>query len=103
MAGTGRSSVLQTALDFQSTVTAEDLVGFQHTTLGDVQQAIYEVEDLQAARLSLQNLRRIEPLLLWLKDYSAVMDTFCQGFSPMAFVWVRVTLKSASESTCAYC
>jgi hypothetical protein len=75
----------------QEIVTKDEASVFHHTTLGDIQQALQAIEDEQAKRMSLTNLRRIEPFLSWIKDYSAILDTFCQGFSPMVWVWVSLS------------
>jgi hypothetical protein len=75
----------------QETVTKDEASVFHHTTLGDIQQALQVIEDEQAKRMSLTNLRRIEPFLSWMKDYSGILDTLCQGFSPMVWVWVFIS------------
>lgn len=86
-----RSMIQDAGTQLQELVTRDEASVFNHTTLGDVQHALQAIEDEQARRRSLTNLRRIEPFLSWMRDYSSILDTFCQGFSPMAWVWVLLS------------
>ena len=82
-------AIVEKALDqLKSSLVDEDSRVFSDSTLEDVWKAAREIEQEQTARASLQNMRRIEPILRSLESYASVMNTFCQGFSPMAFVWV---------------
>lgn len=89
MADSAQSMIQEAGIQLQTTVTSTEATSFNHTTFDDVEQALHAIEDEQAKRMSLRNLARIEPFLSWMRDYSSVLDTFCQGFSPMAWVWVH--------------
>ena len=88
MADSAQSMIQEAGILLQTTVTSTEATSFNHTTFDDVEQALHAIEDEQAKRMSLRNLARIEPFLSWMRDYSSVLDTFCQGFSPMTWVWV---------------
>ena len=74
-------------------VSADDAENFQLTSLHDVWVCARHIEQEQIERARLQNMRRIEPILRSLESYASVIDTFCQGFSPMAWVWVCAFLE----------
>src|SRR5947209_17818497 len=83
--------VIRRALDeLKTNVGIDDARLFQNTSLKDVWDLARDIEREQNERTRLQNMRRIEPVLRLLENYAAVMDTFCQGFSPMTWVWVSV-------------
>jgi hypothetical protein len=89
MADSAQFMIQEAGIQLQTTVTSTEATSFNHTTFDDVEQALHAIEDEQAKRMSLRNLARIQPFLSWVRDYSSVLDTFCQGFSPMAWVWVH--------------
>ena len=70
------------------TFSSEDIGDFQSTTLQDVQNAAQAIERRQSQRQSLQNLRRIQPFLEFMQRYADVLEVICQGYSPIAWVWV---------------
>ena len=72
----------------KSTITPGDAHTFSDTRLEHVWRAAREIEREKGARLDLRFMRRIEPLLRSLESYAPTIEVFCQGFSPMAFVWV---------------
>ena len=72
----------------KTSISSEDAQDFHSTTLRDVRLAAERIEKQQAQRQSLQNMRRIEPFLKFMEEYSRVIEMGCQGFSPMAWVWV---------------
>ena len=82
-------AVVKKALDqLKSTLTPEDVRTFSNTSLEDLWREARKVEREQGARLDLRCMRRIEPFLRSLESYSGVIEVLCQGYSPMAFVWV---------------
>lgn len=82
-------AIVKKALDqLLSTLLPDDKREFSRTTLQDVKQCAYDIEREQAARLDLRFMRRIEPLLRSLETYAPVLEVFCQGYAPMAFIWV---------------
>lgn len=85
---TGQAIVEKALTHLKSTLTAEDNRAFSDTTLKDIWREARQVEKEQGARLDLRFMRRIEPFLQSLESYAGVLEVFCQGYSPMAFVWV---------------
>ena len=88
MAGSGQEVIRRALDELKTNVSAEDERIFQSTSLKGVWDLARDIQREQNERGRLQNMRRIEPVLRLLENYAAVLDTFCQGFSPMAWVWV---------------
>ena len=83
-------AIVKKALDqLKSSVTTEDVRAFSNTSLEDVWREARKIEKEQADRLDLRFMRRVEPFLRTLESYAGVIEVLCQGYSPMAFVWVR--------------
>ena len=85
---TGQAIVTKALDRLRSTLKPEDDRAFADTTLEALWKDAREIERDQGARLSLRHPGRLEPLLKSLESYSSVIDSLCQGFSPMAWVWV---------------
>lgn len=82
-------AIVKRALDhMKSTLTTEDVRVFSNTSLEDLWREARKVENEQGARLDLRFMRRLEPFLRSLESYTGVIEVFCQGYSPMAFIWV---------------
>ena len=92
----GQAIVEKAFKELNSTLTPDHARVFLDTTLEQVWKEAYDIEQREGARLSLRNMRRIVPILRSLESYAAVMDTFCQGFSPMAWVWVSTGNQSTT-------
>ena len=83
-------AIVKKALDqLKSSLTTEDVRTFSNTSLEDVWREARKIEKDQADRRDLRFMRRVEPLLRTLESYAGVIEVLCQGYSPMAFVWVR--------------
>ena len=83
--------LIKRALDqFKSTLSSDDARVFEDTTYSDLWQGAREIEREQGRRMDIRFMRRIEPFLVSMESYSKVIDTLCQGFPPMAFVWVSI-------------
>jgi len=89
MAASGRKIIQRALDDLKTNTNADDARTFRNTSVKDVWDLARNMEQEQIKRAGLRNMRRIEPILRSLESYAGVMDTFCQGFSPMAWVWVR--------------
>ena len=85
---TGEAIVEKALVQLKSTLTAEDVRNFSNTSLEDLWREAREVEREQGARLDLRFMRRLEHFLCSLESYAGVIEVFCQGYAPMAFVWV---------------
>ena len=79
-------------LRLRDSVTAVDARDFESTTLKDVWTMAIKVEQRLAARNSLRNLRRIEPLLQKLEHYSRPLDTLCNGTPFLPWIWAPIKL-----------
>ena len=71
-----------------TSISSDDARDFDSTTLQDVRSAVRRIEQQQAERQSIQNMRRVDPFLKFMENYARVIEAGCQGFSPMAWVWV---------------
>ena len=82
-------AIVKKALDqLKLTLTPEDIRMFTNSSLEDLWREARKIEIEQGARLDLRFMRRLESLLRSLESYAGVIEVFCQGYSPMAFVWV---------------
>lgn len=83
-------ALVETAIEnLKSTLTIEDIRTFSNTKLGDVWREARRIEDEQGTRMDLRFMRRVEPFLHSLESYAGVFEVICQGYSPMAWVWVN--------------
>ena len=88
MSGSGREIIEKALLELKANVSSDDARTFETTSLQDVWHLAREMEREQTERGGSQYMRRLERVLGSLESYSGVLDTFCQGFSPMAWIWV---------------
>jgi hypothetical protein len=75
-------------LKLKQSVSNNDALVFQSTTLEDVWKAAEEIERVQRQRKSLRNLKRIEPLLGALEKYSKPVEILCNGTPYLPWIWV---------------
>lgn len=94
---TARVLVQRALDDLSRTLKPEDARFFRETALGDLWKEMRAIEHEQGQRLDMRFMRRLEPFLETMESYSKVIEVFCQGFSPMAFVWVRRQCRSSAE------
>ena len=88
---TGQDIVEKAINGLKSSLSGEDERTFAKTSLDDVWQEARKIEKGQGRRLDLRFMRRIEPFLSSLESYAGVLEVFCQGYSPLAWVWVSLT------------
>lgn len=85
-------AIVTTAIEkLKSSITSEDKRTFEDASLETLWRDAREIEREQGNRLALRSMVRIERFLRSLESYSSVIDSMCQGFSPMAWVWVELT------------
>jgi hypothetical protein len=83
------TNVITDALEkFKQSISDEDAHDFASTDLKDVWKAVRDIENAQRKRQSVQNLRRIDPLLRGIEQYSKVIEVLCNGTPYMPYVWV---------------
>ena len=71
---------------------------FHSITIQDVWNAARSIESEQATRSSLQNTRRIMPLLEGLGKFGGVLDTLCQGTPFLCYIWVSCNSKCCANA-----
>lgn len=83
----------------QGTVTFSDAREFRSTTLKDVFAAAQEIERKLAARKSMCNMRRIQPLLDGLQLFSGPVEVLCNGTPYLPWIWapIKLMLQLASQ------
>ena len=76
--------------DFQEELADRDEFDFRGIeTIDDVYKEIEITQEEQGRKRKLRNLRRIEPFLACLEQYSDVLDTFVQAKpNVLALIWV---------------
>jgi hypothetical protein len=82
----------------KQSITSNDALVFQSTTLEDVWKAAEEIERVQRQRKSLHNSKRIDPLLKALKEYSEPIERLC-GTSYLPWIWVRLAKTRIDQAT----
>ena len=85
---TGGDIVKKAIEQLTSTLTSEDERIFMDTSLEDLWKEARRIEHGQGQRRDLRFMRRIESFIRTMESYAGVIEVFCQGYSPMAFVWV---------------
>lgn len=91
MAGsTGTSRAFERALlSFRNKLLHEEIQAFTGTTLEDIRKQASAIQDLQEKKGMLRNMRRIQPLINGLTQFSGVIEVFVQSKPEvLAFIWV---------------
>ena len=88
----GRETIKKAFKDLERAICPVDSRDFASTTIGDVRRAAIEIERQLAARQSLRNMRRLEPLFLGLEHYSKVIEVLCNGTEYLAWIWAPIKL-----------
>ncbi|KAH7303097.1 hypothetical protein B0I35DRAFT_384399 [Stachybotrys elegans] len=85
--------------DLERAVSTSDRVCLKDTTLDDVREAAHLVENELAARQSLRNMRRLEPLFTGLGYYTKTIEVLCNGTPYMPWIWapIKLILKISSD------
>ena len=77
----------------ESVVSDDDAREFHSTELKDVHNAAVEIERWQRDRKSLRSMRRVEPLLKAIGQYSGPLETLCQGTPYLPWIWVGINAR----------
>ena len=98
MAGSTKSVFEAAVKDFQKEFPDGDEFDIRGIeTIDDVYREIRITQDEQGRKRELRYMRRIEPFLNCLQQYSDVVDTFVQAkANVLALIWVCVTLRSST-------
>jgi hypothetical protein len=73
-------------------VKPQDVLLFHSTTLRDVYDAAYQIQEIQRKRRSLRYMSRLKPFLECLEKYSKAIDTLCNGTPFLPWIWAPVKL-----------
>jgi hypothetical protein len=100
----GRRAIENAFKDLERTISPAESRDFASTTLDDVRRAAIDLERQLAARQSLRNMRRLEPLFQGLGHYSKVIDVLCNGTDYLSWIWapIKLILKISSDYTEAF-
>jgi hypothetical protein len=101
---TGRRAIESAFKELERTISPAESRDFASTTLDDVRNAAVDLERQLAARQSLRNMRRLEPLFQGLGHYSRVIEVLCNGTDYLPWIWapIKLILKIASDYTEAF-
>ncbi|KAK4142687.1 uncharacterized protein C8A04DRAFT_13001 [Dichotomopilus funicola] len=90
--------------DLERTISPAESRDFASTTLEDVRRAAFDLERQLAARQSLRNMRRLEPLFQGLHHYAKVIEVLCNGTPYLPWIWapIKFILKISSDYTQAF-
>ncbi|TVY65596.1 Vegetative incompatibility protein HET-E-1 [Lachnellula suecica] len=83
----------------QRSVSQEDAHDWASTELKDVWAEVRRIDFEQRKRQSAQNMRRIEPFLKGIENYSKVIEVLCNGTPYLPYVWapIKLMLQLASQ------
>ncbi len=100
----GRRAIEDAFKDLESTISPAESRDFASTTLEDVRRAALDLELQLAARQSLRNMRRLEPLFKGLESYAKVIEVLCNGTDYLPWIWapIKLILKISSDYTEAF-
>jgi len=85
--------------DLERTIAPAESRDFSSTTLDDVRKAAIDIERQLAARQSLRNTRRLEPLFKGLEHYAKVIEVLANGTDHLPWIWapIKLVLKIAAD------
>jgi hypothetical protein len=73
--------------DFKKRLKPEEKAAFAGTTLFDLQNEANNLQEMQRKAKTAQNLRRIDPFLQAMAQYTEVIEVFLNTSSILCFVW----------------
>lgn len=78
--------------DLKDALSTTDFVQLKDTTLDDVQEAMYKIEESLNARGIVRNMRRLLPLITGLGHYAKTIEVLCNGTPFLAWIWAPIKL-----------
>ena len=69
-------------------LSAEELRGFQLSSLTDLQTSIGIIQHEQSRTRTRRYMKRLEPFLKTVEEYGKVIEVFVNSSEMLAFVWV---------------
>jgi 5'-deoxynucleotidase YfbR-like HD superfamily hydrolase len=88
---TSRRTIAAAFSSFKESISLEDALAFQETSLEDVLKSLEEIQLAQRERKSLRNVGRVGPFLKSLESYSKVIEVLCNGTPYLPWLWVVVS------------
>jgi hypothetical protein len=73
---------------FTDSLTEEEKNDFSSSTLQDLYKAISNIQDQKPPKGRMRTLRRVQPFIEAMDQYGNVIETFLDGPSFMAVIWV---------------
>jgi hypothetical protein len=73
--------------DFKKRLKPEEKAAFACTTLSDLKNEVTNLQEKQRKSKTAQNLRRIDPFLQAMSQYTQVIEVFLNTSSMLCFVW----------------
>jgi DNA helicase IV len=73
--------------DFVKRLKPDEKAAFASTTLSELQNEVVNLQERQRKSKTAQNLRRIDPLLQAMSQYTQVIEVFLNTSSILCFVW----------------
>ncbi|KAI0190822.1 hypothetical protein F4808DRAFT_476479 [Astrocystis sublimbata] len=94
-----QSAIESAFREIEKAVSPADSKGFENVSLDDVRKTALDIENQLAARQSLRNMRRLEPLFSGLNYYSKAIETLCNGTPYLSWIWapISIILKISSD------
>ncbi|KAK5656663.1 hypothetical protein OQA88_4643 [Cercophora sp. LCS_1] len=94
-----RRTIEKAFKDLERTIAPAESREFSSTTLDDVRKATIDIERQLAARQSLRNTRRLEPLFKGLEHYAKVIEVLANGTDYLPWIWapIKLILKIAAD------
>ncbi|KAG8533005.1 uncharacterized protein KY384_001787 [Bacidia gigantensis] len=92
------SSSFSTAIEhfkIKSGLTSRELVDIQVTSLPNLQDALGSIQQKQLASKTQRHLRRLQPFLDSMEQYSQVINVFANTSDIVAFIWVASNFSEA--------
>ena len=73
---------------FKNNLTKNEQDKIENISIGDLHEAIKEVQKKQRLTKSYRNIKRIEPFVTGMTEYGKVIAVFANAVPIVAFVWV---------------
>lgn len=73
--------------DFKKKLKPEEQAEFKITTLAELEKVAYEVQETQRKSKTARNLKKIEPFLQAMSQYTRIIEVFLNASSFLCFVW----------------
>ena len=90
-------SSFQVAIDTfkgKSGLSSQELVEMKMTSLSDLQRTLATMQEEQKSSKTMKFLKRLQPFLDAMEQYSNAISVFANASDVVAFIWVCILLES---------